>query len=125
MIRAQIALVHNDPQKAIEILQRAKPYELADTDGLASAFLRGSAYLAEHRAGEAAVEFQRILDHPPVVLLAPWGALAYLGLGRAYALQGDSAKAKTAYDYFLALWKDADPDTPVLITAKSEYAKLK
>ena len=70
---------------------------MADADGLASAFLRGNAYLAAHRTDEAAAEFQRVLDHPAIVLLAPWGALAHLGLARAYALQGDSAKAKTAY----------------------------
>jgi hypothetical protein len=106
MIRAQLALNRNDPQTAINFLQRAKPYELADADGLAA-------------------EFQRVLDHPAIVSLSLWGALAHLGLARAYVLQGDTAKAKTAYDDFLALWKDADPDTPVLIAAKSEYAKLK
>jgi tetratricopeptide (TPR) repeat protein len=125
MIRAQLALNRNDPRTAINILQRAKPYELSDTDGLASAFLRGNAYLAAQRPAEAAVEFQRVLDHPAIVLLSPWGALAHLGLGRAYALQGDTAKAKAAYDDFLALWKDADPDVAILKQAKAEYAMLK
>jgi DNA-binding winged helix-turn-helix (wHTH) protein/tetratricopeptide (TPR) repeat protein len=125
MIRAQLALSRNDSQTAINILQRAKPYELSDTDGLASAFLRGNAYVAAHRATEAAAEFQRVLDHPAIVLLSPWGALAHLGLARAYALQGDTAKAKAAYDDFFALWKDADPDVPILNQAKAEYAKLK
>jgi predicted Zn-dependent protease len=124
MVRAQLALNHKDPRTAISILERAKPYELADTDGLASTFLRGNAYLAAHRTPEAAAEFQRVLDHQPIVLLAPWGALAHLGLARAYALQGDTAKARAAYDDFLVLWKDADPDVPVLIQARSEYAKL-
>jgi len=123
MVRAQLELNCNEPQKAIQILQRAKPYELG-LDALLSAFLRGNTYLAAHRAGEAAAEFQRILDHPPVVLLAPWGALAHLGLARSYVLQGDTAKAKAAYDDFLTLWKDADPDTPILKHAKDEYAKL-
>jgi DNA-binding winged helix-turn-helix (wHTH) protein/tetratricopeptide (TPR) repeat protein len=124
LIRAVLALNRNDPQKTIEILQRAKPYELAPADSLGSAFVRGNAYLASHRAADAAAEFQRVLDHPPIVLLQPWGALAHLGLARAYALQGDAGKAKAAYDDFLVLWKDADPDAPVLIQAKSEYAKL-
>jgi hypothetical protein len=69
--------------------------------------------------------FQKILDHPGVVGNDPIGALAHLGLGRAYALAGDNAKAKTAYQDFFALWKNADPDTPILVQAKTEYAKLK
>jgi DNA-binding winged helix-turn-helix (wHTH) protein/tetratricopeptide (TPR) repeat protein len=124
IVRAQLELNRNEPQKAIEILQRAKPYEQG-LDALLSAFLRGNAYLAAHRTVEAAAEFKRVLDHPPVVLLEPWGALAHLGLARAYALQGDTAKAKAAYNDFLALWKDADPDIPILKQAKAEYAKLK
>ncbi len=125
MVRAQLALNRNDPGTAINILQHAKPYELGDADGLLSAFVRGNAYLAAHRASEAVAEFQRVLDHPTVVLLAPWGTLAHLGLARAYALQGDTAKAKAAYDDFFTLWKDPDPDVPVLNQAKAEYAKLK
>src|SRR5882724_4579205 len=75
MVRAQLALNRKDPATAINLLQRAKPYELAIEDNLVSAFVRGNAYLAAHRAAEAAAEFQRVLDHRPVVLLAPWGAL--------------------------------------------------
>ena len=81
--------------------------------------------LAAHQGSAAAAEFQKILDHPGVVVNEPIGALAHLGLARAYAMQGDSAKARTAYQDFLALWKDADPEIPILIAAKSEYAKLK
>ena len=73
----------------------------------------------------AAAEFQKFIDHRGVVLNFPWGALARLGLARSYALQGDATKAKEAYQDFLTLWKDADPDIPVLIAAKTEYAKLK
>jgi tetratricopeptide (TPR) repeat protein len=124
IIHALLALNHNDARAAIEGLQPAKPYELAFADSLASTFVRGNAYLAAHRGREAAVEFQRVLDHPGVVGGAPWGALAHLGLARAYAMQGDTAKAKAAYQDFLTLWKDADPDIPILIAAKSEYAKL-
>jgi predicted Zn-dependent protease len=123
-IHAQIAVKRGKPMYAIELLERAKPYELALGDKLASAFVRGYAYLDARHPVEAASEFQRILDHRGLVGAAPWGALAHLGLARAYALQGDSAKAKTAYDDFLALWKDADTDIPILKQAKAEYAKL-
>jgi hypothetical protein len=77
-----------------------------------------------HRGPEAAREFQKILNHPGVVLISPVGALAHLQIGRAYAMQGDAAKAKSAYQDFLTLWKDADPDIPILTAAKAEYAKL-
>jgi Tfp pilus assembly protein PilF len=88
-------------------------------------YVRGEAYLAVHQGSEAAAEFQKILDHRGVVLNEPIGALAHLGLARAYAMQGDTAKAKPAYQDFLTLWKDADPDIPVLKQAKAEYANLK
>jgi hypothetical protein len=88
-------------------------------------YVRGEAYLAAHQGSAAEAEFQRIIDHPGIVMNNPNGALAHLGLARAYVLQGDSAKAKAAYRDFLTLWKDADPDIPILIAAKSEYAKLK
>jgi tetratricopeptide (TPR) repeat protein len=88
-------------------------------------YVRGTAYLAAHQGKEAAAEFQKILDNRTVVLNVPIGALAYLGLGRAYILQRDTAKARAAFQDFLTLWKDADPDTPILIAAKAEYAKLK
>jgi Tfp pilus assembly protein PilF len=87
--------------------------------------VRGEAYLAAHQGNEAAAEFQKILDHPGVVLNEPIGALAHLGLARAYVMQGDTAEARAAYQDFFTLWKDAEPDIPVLIAAKSEFAKLK
>ena len=87
--------------------------------------MRGQVYLATREGSKAAIEFQKILDHRGVVVNGPIGALAHLGLARAYAMQGDTAKAKTAYQDFLTLWKDADPDIPIFIAAKSEYAKLK
>ncbi len=86
--------------------------------------MRGEIYLATHQGSEAAIEFQKILDHRGVVVNGPTGALAHLQIGRAYAIQGDTAKAKAAYQDFLTLWKDADPDIPILIAAKAEYAKL-
>ena len=88
------------------------------------AYVRGEAYLATHQGAEAALEFQKILDHRGIAVGDPMGALAHLQLGRSYALAGDRIKAKTAYQDFLALWKDADPDIPVLEQAKTEYAKL-
>jgi len=90
------------------------------------AYVRGEVYLAAHRGAQAAAEFQRILDHQSVFFFsAPIGVLARLQLARAYAMQGDTAKAHAAYQDFLALWKDADPDIPILKQAKAEYAKLK
>ena len=77
-----------------------------------------------HDGKASAAEFQKFIDHRGVVVNFPWGAMAHLGLARAYALQGDSAKAKAAYQDFLTPWKDADPDTPILLAAKAEYAKL-
>jgi cytochrome c-type biogenesis protein CcmH/NrfG len=82
------------------------------------------AYVAQKQGGSGAAEFQKIIDHPGIVTNEPIGALAHLGLGRAYALSGDKAKAAAAYQDFLALWKDADPDVPLLKEAKAEYAKL-
>jgi eukaryotic-like serine/threonine-protein kinase len=85
---------------------------------------RGEAYLMLQDGNAAAAEFQKFIDHRGLVMNFPWGALARLGLARAYALQGDTAKAKAAYQDFLTLWKDADPDIPIFIAAKAEYAKL-
>jgi Tfp pilus assembly protein PilF len=86
--------------------------------------VRGEGYLAAHQGNEAAAQFQKILNHRGIVVNQPIGALAHLGLARAYVLQGDTVKAKTAYKDFLTLWKDADPDIPILKEAKAEYAKL-
>ena len=127
-LHAQVALSHNNVHKAIDILQEAAPYDLVNGYGVAflyPAFLRGEAYLAVQQGSEAALEFQKILDHRGAVNNDLVGALAHLQIGRAYALQGDTAKAKAAYQDFLTLWKDADPDIPILIAAKAEYAKLK
>jgi DNA-binding winged helix-turn-helix (wHTH) protein/Flp pilus assembly protein TadD/predicted Ser/Thr protein kinase len=123
MIHSAIALRANDSGKATEALAAAAPYEMGTN--LYPAFLRGEAYLTGKQAAAAVVEYQKILDHPGVVVNEPIGALAHLGLGRAYALAGDKTKAKTAYQDFLALWKNADPDIPILQQAKAEYAKLK
>jgi eukaryotic-like serine/threonine-protein kinase len=124
-IRAQIALSRNEPAKAVEVLQTATPYELSWYAPMYSTYVRGQAYLASRQGAKAAAEFQRILDHRGVVVNDPIGSLAHLQLARAYALQGDKNSARTAYQDFLTLWKDADPDIPLLKQAKAEYAKLK
>jgi hypothetical protein len=121
-IRAQLVLSHDDPSGAIEILQAAVPYELSNEGALYPVYVRGEAHLAAHKGNEAAAEFQKIHDHRGIVVNSPIGA--HLGLGRAYALSGDKTKAKSAYQDFLTIWKDADPDIPMLKQAKAEYAKL-
>jgi serine/threonine protein kinase len=129
-IRAGVALQHQDPGRAIELLKAASTIELGMpanlTIFLCPAYLRGEAYLMQHDGNRAAAEFQKFIDHRGLVMNFPWGALARLGLARAYAMQGDTAKAKAkaAYQDFLTLWKDADPDIPIFIAAKAEYAKL-
>jgi DNA-binding winged helix-turn-helix (wHTH) protein/tetratricopeptide (TPR) repeat protein len=125
-VRAQIALNHGDSSKAVELLLSARPYELSGTcwGFLGPVYVRGEAYLMAHRGIEAAAEFQKILDHRGIVANSPSGALAHLQLGRAYVLSGDRNKAKTAYQAFLTLWRDADPDIPILQQARAEYARL-
>ncbi len=129
-LRAQAALNRNDGAKAVEALKTVAPYELgvADTNSFSTnlypVYVRGQAYLAMHRGEQAAEEFQTILDRRGVVVDAPIGALAHLGLGRAYAMAGDATKARTAYDDFFSLWKDGDPDIPIVQQAHVEYAKL-
>ncbi len=130
-IRAKLALLRANPQQALDILRVAAPYELGlpavgvyNWPNLYPVYVRGEAYLAVHRGSEAAAEFQNILGHRGIVSNSPIGALAHLQLGRAYALQGDTAKSRASYQDFLTLWKDADPDIPILIEAKAEYAKL-
>jgi tetratricopeptide (TPR) repeat protein/predicted Ser/Thr protein kinase len=128
-IKAAIELNANNPTQALVFLEAAAPYELGkppqfQLGTLYPAYIRGLAQLMAHNGSAAATEFQRIIDHRGIVLNFPLGALAHLQLGRAYAMSGDTAKAKTAYQGFFALWKDADPDIPILIAAKTEYAKL-
>ncbi len=125
-IRSVIKLNKDNAAQAVNQLALAEPLELSWVEPrLMPAYLRGQAYLMAHRGPEAEREFQKILNHRGIVLNSPIGALAHLQIGRAYAMQGDTAKAKAAYQDFLTLWKDADPDIPILIAAKAEYAKLK
>jgi eukaryotic-like serine/threonine-protein kinase len=129
-IRAQLELNRGNAPKAIESLQPAAAYELGEGIGslnfvcILPAYIRGEAYLAAKEGTAAASEFQKLLDHRGMVANCWTGALAHLGIGRSYALSGDVAKAKIAYQDFLALWKDADPDIPLLKAAKLEYANL-
>ena len=128
-IRAAIEVDRNNPAEAIHLLQGAASYELGAVTAdwaapLHPAYVRGESYLRLHRGKEAAAEYQKFVDHWGAVRNFPLGALARLGLARAYAMQGDSAKARIAYQDFLTLWKNADPDIPILKQAKAEYAKL-
>lgn len=128
-VRAGLALSGGDFSKALEILQTAAPYELGVNrttffGALYPVYLRGEAYLAAKKGQEASTEFQRILDHRGIIVSDPIGALARLQIARAYVLSGDKVKARTSYADFLALWKDADPDIPVLKEAKAEYANV-
>jgi predicted Zn-dependent protease len=120
--RAIIELQHNNPTRAITLLEAASPYELADYGPM---YFRGKAYLQAREGAKAAAEYQKILDHRGIEPTSPFYVLARLGLGRAYALQGETTKARTAYQDFLAFWKDADPDIAILKQAKEEYEKLR
>jgi eukaryotic-like serine/threonine-protein kinase len=129
-IRGQIAFNHHDYLGAIEELKNSAPFELGQpgdssfAPSLYPVYVRGEAYLAAHQSSQAVAEFQKILDHRGIVVNGPIGALAHLDLARAYASQGDSTKARVAYQDFLTLWKDADPDITVLKEAQAEYANL-
>jgi tetratricopeptide (TPR) repeat protein len=129
VIRAAIALQSRDAAKAIAALTVSTPHELGQTTQEADfvlypVYVRGLAYLEAKQGVAAAGEFRKVVDHPGLVQNEPIGALAHLGLGRAYALTGDVIKAKAAYQQFLTLWRDADPDVPLPKQAKAEYAKL-
>jgi hypothetical protein len=129
MARSALALNSGNAQAALDALIAAAPYELGHTNedftfALYPIYFRGQAYLMAKNGAAAAGEFQKILDHAGIVGNEPIGALAHLGLGRANALSGDTAKAKIAYHDFLALWENADSDVPILKEARAEYAKL-
>ena len=125
--RAFLAIHNNQPAEAVRLLEPTLPYEMGSIptgmDGW-PAYVRGKAYLSARDGAKAAVEFQKMLDHPGLDPVSPLNNLSRLGLARALALQGDSAKARTAYQDLFSLWKDADPDLPVLVQAKAEYARL-
>jgi serine/threonine protein kinase/tetratricopeptide (TPR) repeat protein len=129
-IRAEIELNGGSAQRAIDLLQAASPYDLGSPTPfqigtLYPMYVRGRAYLKAGQGQQAAAQFQKMIDYRGITVNYPLGALAHLQLGRAYALSGDTAKARTSYQDFFALWKDADADLPILKQAKSEYEKLK
>jgi len=127
-IKAAIELNRDNSSQALVDLEAAAPYDLGTVGTFISdlypCYVRGQANLFAHNGTAAVTEFQKLLDHPGIVGNFVTGALAHLQIGRAYAMQGDAAKAKIAYQDFLTLWKDADPDIPILKEAKAEYAKL-
>jgi predicted Zn-dependent protease len=130
-IRARLALNAGDTSKAIELLKTSIPYERALTSSgleffgvLYPVYVRGEAYLAAGKGSEAAAEFQKILDHPGLIVSDPIGALAHLQLGRALAISGDKIKAKAAYKDFFTLWNEADPELPILKRAQGEFKIL-
>ena len=128
-VRGILAIRQGNLQEGIENLRAISSHALISpfnsfTPPMVPAYISGEAYLDAHRGAEAAAAFQTIIDHAGVVINFPIGALAHLGLGRAYAMQGDTAKARAAYQDFLTLWKDADPDVPLLVQARKEYAAL-
>jgi eukaryotic-like serine/threonine-protein kinase len=127
-IHAAIELSGQHPVNAVESLQAASAYELGQPDPLGGSlypvYLRGEAYLKAGEGQQAAAEFQKLIDHRSIVVNFLLGALAHLQLGRAKAMNGDKEGAHKAYQDFLALWKDADPDIPILKQAKAEYANL-
>jgi eukaryotic-like serine/threonine-protein kinase len=130
-IAGQLAISRHEPEKAVDALQSSSSSELGQpgdatfVPALYPIYVRGEAYRTAHQGYEAAAEFQKILDHRGVVVNEPIGALAHLGLARAYVLQGNTVKSRASYQNFLSLWKDADPDIPILRQAKTEYAKLR
>jgi eukaryotic-like serine/threonine-protein kinase len=133
VIRAAVAVQHGEPLKAIEALQAGVPYEMGSPRSSQTAFFgalypvffRGEALVAAHKGAEAAVEFQKILSHRGIMIGDPVFVLAHVGLARAYAISGESAKARTQYDELFALWSSADPDIPVLKRAKAEIENLR
>jgi len=131
-IRALVALNQHSPSTALELLESASPYELGEPrsswggyGALYPIYVRGLAYLSAHQGTQAAMEFQKILDHRGIVVSDPIGALAHLQMGRALAMSENNDKAKVAYEDFFVLWKDADSDLPVINQARAEYAKLR
>jgi tetratricopeptide (TPR) repeat protein len=127
VVAAQANLNHGHPDRAIDLLRSAQPYEFGADNagrGLMTIYLRGEAHLQMHAGKDAATEFQKIIDHPGIDAFSPLHALAYLGRARAYALDDDHTRARDAYQEFFSRWKDADVDLPILAQSRAEYAKL-
>ncbi len=126
------ALERNDPRKALDLLEANRRYEFGIPPlafnhlygNMYPLYVRGLAYLAMNRAADAAAEFSRLLAHPGMAAGDPVDAAARRQLALALTLAGEKTKAKSAYEQFLTLWKDADPAIPILKQAKAEYARL-
>jgi len=121
LVKAQIELNQGNPGKAIDLLDSALVYARANSGVL---YIRGNAYLKAGRGSDAVQAFQRLLDLKNMIIIDPTMPLAKVGLARAYVLAGDKARARVAYQDFFAVWKDADPDIPIVRDVKAEYAKL-
>ena len=126
VVQALVESNRGRPEKGIELLERSRAYEHTSTqmDAFVAAYVRGMVYLRMKRGPEAAKEFQKVLDHPGPIGMSVFGALARLQIARAHVLAGDTEAARTNYQDFFALWKDADPDIPILIQARKEYASI-
>lgn len=125
LVRAIVELERDNPDQALALLESVRRYDLGLLVGFTNNYYRALAYLQQRRGNEAAAEFQKIIDRTAVDMMSELRPLAHLGLARAAALTGDTGKSRTAYQNFFAMWKDADPDLPVLIQAKKEYEQLK
>jgi hypothetical protein len=124
-IRAASEVERGDPASAVATLEPARQYEAGTLFNLWPAYVRGLAHLRSRDGASAAAEFRKIVEHRGLVPVSVIYPLAHLGLARAYALSGDAARARTTYQDFFALWRDADPDTPALTRAREEYDRLK
>jgi tetratricopeptide (TPR) repeat protein len=125
MIKAGIEKARGNNAEAIQLLESVRSYDFGVIIGLAGRYMRGNLYLEQRKSKEAVDEFKAILDHRSADMFSPAHALAHLGLARAAVISGDTAAARKSYQDFFALWKDADPDLPVLVKAKKEYEQLK
>jgi len=125
VIKARQEMNRGNISQAIELMESVRQYDLGLITGVTNNYLRGSLYLQQRSGAEAAVEFQKILDHRGIDIQSPLHQVAHLGMARAAALSGDTAKSRKEYQDFFALWKDADADLPLLVQAKKEYEQLK
>jgi eukaryotic-like serine/threonine-protein kinase len=125
VIQAMIERSRGNLTEAVRLAESVRAYDRGLVTGLMNNYVRGNLYLEQRRGTEAAAEFKKIIDSPAIEAYSPAHTLAYLGLGRAEAISGDTAAARKSYQDFFALWKDADPDLPVVLQARKEYEALK
>jgi tetratricopeptide (TPR) repeat protein len=125
VIQALIEKSRGNLAEAVRLIESVRAYDRALVTGLMNNYVRGSLYLEQRQGTEAAAEFKKIIDNPAIEAYSPAHTLAYLGLGRAAALSGNTAGARKSYQDFFALWKDADPDLPILVQARKEYEALR